>query len=543
MVVLAWLHRWSGDDSLIYTRAVRQILAGNGPVLTAGERVETSTGTLWQWLVAGLTLLSGADPLTVAVYLGLPCTAAAMVFALRGAARLHPGGGWLLPFGAMVPLCVEAFWDYGTSGLETSLVFAWIAASWWLLVTCARMQSARRHLTACVVIGLGPLVRPDMALVSAVLGAALWWVIRPGARAVASGAAAGLALPVAFEVFRAGYYGLLVPMPAVAKEAGQPMWERGWAYLLDFVGPYWLWVPLFLVIVTAVTLWRPGRPVDQGMVVVVAAPVVAGLASWTYVVRVGGDFMHARMLLPGLFLMLLPVFVLPARRTTTVATLALLCWGVPCAATLQAPVRGANTDYIVYNQRLSYMHHTGQAHPVDQAAHAGRIRVLTRHLRAAQASGQRSLVLEYVYGKKYATLPLRKDLPGSVALSAVSLGHAGVVAPLDGRLVDIMGIGHPFGGHIRPYWFGKAGHEKALDPAWAVADLTPPGTAVPPAIGAQKVTAARHALTCPAMADLVASTRAPLTAARFWHNLTGAWARGSVRFDNDPRRAERELCV
>jgi arabinofuranosyltransferase len=49
--VLAWNRRWMSDDGLIVLRTVRQILAGNGPVFNAGERVESNTSTLWTYLL------------------------------------------------------------------------------------------------------------------------------------------------------------------------------------------------------------------------------------------------------------------------------------------------------------------------------------------------------------------------------------------------------------------------------------------------------------------------------------------------------------
>lgn len=38
----AWQRRWIADDGLIVLRTVRNLLAGNGPVFNAGERVEAS---------------------------------------------------------------------------------------------------------------------------------------------------------------------------------------------------------------------------------------------------------------------------------------------------------------------------------------------------------------------------------------------------------------------------------------------------------------------------------------------------------------------
>ena len=35
----AWQRRWIADDGLIVLRTVRNLIAGNGPVFNAGERV------------------------------------------------------------------------------------------------------------------------------------------------------------------------------------------------------------------------------------------------------------------------------------------------------------------------------------------------------------------------------------------------------------------------------------------------------------------------------------------------------------------------
>jgi arabinofuranosyltransferase len=101
---------------------------------------------------------------------------------------------------------------------------------------------------AAVVLGLGPMVRPDLAVVSVVLLLALVVALRARVgQALAMLAAAG-ALPFAYEVFRAGYYASLVPTPALAKEAALPNWEQGAIYLLDLLRPYWLPLPLLALL-------------------------------------------------------------------------------------------------------------------------------------------------------------------------------------------------------------------------------------------------------------------------------------------------------
>jgi len=47
----SWQRRWIADDGLIVLRTVRNMLAGNGPVFNAGERVEANTSTAWTYLL------------------------------------------------------------------------------------------------------------------------------------------------------------------------------------------------------------------------------------------------------------------------------------------------------------------------------------------------------------------------------------------------------------------------------------------------------------------------------------------------------------
>jgi arabinofuranosyltransferase len=114
-----------------------------------------------------------------------------------------------------------------------------------------------------VVIGLGPLVRPELGLVSIAFIIASLMCIRPAAGpAIVLLSSAGL-LPAAYEVFRAGYYGLLVPLPALAKEAATTDLPRGAAYVWDFVVPYWLTWPLVAVgALVAAGLFRRSRGVE-----------------------------------------------------------------------------------------------------------------------------------------------------------------------------------------------------------------------------------------------------------------------------------------
>jgi arabinofuranosyltransferase len=611
VLVLGHRHRWTNDDALIYTRAVRQILAGNGPVYNVGERAETSTGTLWQWLLAAGSALPGVDdPLRLAVVLGLLLTVAGFVLALDGARRMirvnRPSGA-LLPVGVLLLLPLCATWDYATSGLETGLTFGYLGGSWWLLVrarACLCRETARPHSTlagrdlpgltlparaltsqappgqapsghdvrgpgaggrdpygqgltrTAFVFGLGPLVRPDLALVSGVFLVALLLLWQPTLRTALRWAGAAAGLPVAYEVFRAGYYGVLVPLPALAKEASGTQWQFGWDYLLNTVGPYRLWVPLALVAVFAVGagvrrmllgdrsgLWRdtPESAQERGAdVVLKSAPVLAGLLSAFFVVKIGGDFMHGRMVLPALFLVLLPVFLLPCTRAVAVLAVAVGIWGAACFALWRPPLDSPD-ERIVYDSHSVYVHSLGQ-HPVTQAAHTERPRFFTHAVRSTERAGLHGLVLRLPRDAGYPVVPLAPHVNAPIAGAEARLGNAGAVLPLNGWAVDLLGLANPLGAHTLPTKARKAGHEKPLDRAWVLADLTAPGAPVPYGVDPRRVAAARHALACGPLPELRASTRAPLTPARFLANLTGAWERTHLRIPADPLAAERAVC-
>ncbi|MFD4476385.1 hypothetical protein ACFWPU_09770 [Streptomyces sp. NPDC058471] len=521
IAVAGFQRRWMSDDGHIYVRTVRQILAGNGPVFNAGERAESSTGTLWQWLLV-LAGLPGLDIARAAMYGGLLLTAAGFAFASLGAMRLYADRA-ALPLGCLVLLALPPVWDFATSGLETGLATCWIAGAWLLLVTRAHSP------VTCVVLGLGPLVRPDLALVSAVFLGAQWLLARPSRRAALGGLGAALALPVAYEIFRVGYYGQLMPLPGVTKEASQSLWGRGFDYLADFADPYLLWVPgLFLL-----AALLPARTVrrDAASLVPALAPVVAGLLCWAYVIKVGGDFMHGRMFLPGLLLMLLPVFLVPLTRAWTIAAVGVGIWAVVCASLLRIPYEGRIGPAGVADERGVYVQQNAAAHPLhhDFAGYPSNV-AYARLVREASREGTPSLFL--------ARTPAGANSPVVTGVYS-TLGFSGTVVPLDGAALDPIGLAYPLAAHSERI-DGRVGHDKRLPDTWIFADRG--RGPLPEGLDPAGAAAARRALDCGPLAELRAATRDPLTPGRFLHNITGSWERTSFRFPNDPVRAERQLC-
>lgn len=613
----AWQRRWIADDGLIVLRTVRNLVAGNGPVFNAGERVESNTSTVWTYLVYGTHEVFGYRLELVALGLALGLSLLAVASAMLGArvmlqgTRRAPAGRSLvlLPFGVLVYIVVPPARDFATSGLETGLVIAWIGLLWWAVQCWARAPHRERRfglpspLTAATAFlaGLGPLVRPEMALVAVVVLALLACARQGWAHLAWLVAIAGV-VPVGYQVWRMSYYALPYPVTAVAKDAGGAKWGKGTAYLWDLLGPYTLLLPLAVVAVAgAVVCWglRAGRGGDapdgstgagtgdaaargatrpgpvarvralrervRSTPVVTAAFLGVAVLMLAYELRVGGDFMHGRVLLPTLFLFLLPVAVLPvptgpagdratarARRVTVpllaASWLLVAGWAVYVQLT-QDPFRDEpeqiSTSGIV-DERQFYIQRTGHAHPLlaDDYADFPRMRALVESVSRNRTGAvyipvpgvqDRWDVLAYDHprpGMQPYELP--EDPYQTVVF--LNLGMTSMNLPLDVKVYDTVGLSAPLAAHTRRMEDGRIGHDKFLPYDWVLAEtgVIEEPTNYPRWIDVNWVEQAEVALQCPATRVVLDSYRAPLTRELRLQNLMNAFSYAEYRIDRIP---------
>ncbi|HEV3169706.1 MAG TPA: hypothetical protein VGZ32_05185 [Actinocrinis sp.] len=563
---LAWRRRWITDDGLIAARTVRQILAGNGPVFNAGERVEANTSTLWTWLLAAGSWLSGADVYAVMIWAGLVLAPLGLLFALLGARRLHGRaalGRPLVPVGALVVLALPPFWDFATSGLEESLIFCWLGLSWWLLTGLSLdASSARRAYALAFTAGLGWLVRPDMALATVCFLAALFIAARPSLRRSAVLLAVAAAVPVGYQLFRMGYYGMLVPNTAIAKEASATNVTLGMRYLGNFLSPYRLWVPALLIAALTPFAVR-WRRLDIPARAAIIAAVVSALAMTAYVVAIGGDFMHARMLLPGTFALLLPVMAVPlpsrfalvkesgsiARRLTAVVvgTALVATWAAVCAAQWRLPQTpgiipktGITDERAFWTVRISSANPTSAKPYVDAIIGPPSLKGGLGWILAHDESAKSPVLLfEPTAASGLIAVPLDR-MGASIAVPGDILGTLGAAVPLNGIVIDTHGLSYALGSHFEPGAHGRIGHDKTASSVWVAADYS---TAVSiPGISSTQLADARRALGCGEVAQLRDATQAPLTWDRFWGNVADAFTLSRMRIPNNPATAVSEYC-
>jgi arabinofuranosyltransferase len=576
-VVAGWQRRWMSDDGFIHLRVVSQLVDGNGPVFNAGERVEASTSPLW------VALLALAHPVTTlalpwkAIVLGILLTAVgvlAAVLAAERAAAASGGARLVLPLGALAVVALPPFWDFASSGLETGLVFAWLGGScWWSARTAAAAGAATAGggrwdaVAGGVLVGLGPLIRPDLALFAAAFGAVLLAALWRRGRAVRLalvGAAA--ALPVAYQVFRMGYYAMVVPNTAVAKEAGDADWAQGRRYLADLVDPYWLWVPLALLgLVLVAQVGADLRARAWLRAAARAAPAVAAVVHALYLTRLGGDFMHARLLLPAVFALAAPVG-LPVRRrdlvpgwraSWRVAGPVLACgvcaWAVVCAAELRRDVRTrapwGGTQPVsahgIADEREFYrtIRHLDPPVRLDESLGA-QLRDDARTWpqdRMASVGETNEAVLE--------RLPLSSAIDARAAQAAMSVGASSIAWGNDVYVIDVLSLAHPVGSHLDHTVGDRPGHQKPVPLVWRTAGMVEGRLPVRLAGGGAVVVprrdlaAADRARACGQLGRYLGGIQGPLTPARFARNILHALPNTTLRVPTDPHAAERRLCA
>jgi arabinofuranosyltransferase len=595
----AWQRRWIADDGLIVLRTIRNLLAGNGPVFNAGERVESNTSTAWTYLVYLGSVVGGPLRLEyVALALSLIFSVAGVAMAMLGTARLwapylRARPAVFLPAGVLVYIAIPPARDFATSGLENGLVTAWLGGLWWLMVRWAQSPQHSGSNPAglaglAFVAGLSVLVRPELALIGGV-ALIMMLIAEPawGRRALI--VLAGGLLPVGYQIFRMGYYALIVPQTALAKDASGSKWGQGLTYLNNLTGPYALWLPAVLVIGLVAVLRAgrtPGEQPERARATGLAARVrtssavvvfilLSGVLQALYWIRQGGDFMHGRVLLAPLFCVLLPFAVIPLvippgfriadlakgiprENSHRLAGAALLLWLALAGWALWAansPGMGRDATRVTYSgivdERRFYSQATGHAHPLTAADYLDypRMRAV---LVAINNTPDGALLLPSGNWDVWDVVPQKPPTePPPPGVSAedwrrqnathtvffTNLGMLGMNVGLDTRVIDQIGLANPLAAHTARLADGRIGHDKNLFPDWAVAEgpWLKERPWIPEYLDEGWVEQAQVALGCPDTVEMFTAIREPMTRPRFIGNFNRAWDFTRYRIDRVPR--------
>ncbi len=286
-LVLAWLLRFGTDDSYITYVYARELVRGNG-LTWFGTHIEGYTNFLWAlWSALGLAL--GRDPLVWAWGASLAALVATIVTTYRIAALRSTIVAGIV---ATAILATNfTFLAFGTSGLETMLQTALLAAAWFEVERLRRAPPTARALVRLSLYAAFALwTRLDSAPVIAVLGAvAAHRLVRERAsfRLWAAAIVPALVLVGGWFAWKLSFYGELLPNTFYVKAGTGSALHGAW-FTLEFLRAYLLWPVLLGIAVLAVLRRRVGS----------ALPLAIVAAHVAYVILVGGDFMEFRFFVP-----------------------------------------------------------------------------------------------------------------------------------------------------------------------------------------------------------------------------------------------------
>jgi arabinofuranosyltransferase len=276
----------------------------------------------------------------------------------------------------------------------------------------------------------------------------------------------------------------------------------------------------------------------------------------------GGDFMHARLLLPGLAAIFSALGVLPFRRAPrwqaagqAVAFGALFAWVVVCATSLRV---ARENEFGIGDERGWFARESGVPNPVDVEDYQNFVfytemlepkRDIARGCPHGeldlQASSRvpcdRYLVLLQPLADGAKMVPLREGAvpPEVVAVKVVGpLGIPAAVLGLRIHVVDAFGLADPIGARVQLNGRGRPGHEKVLPDVWRAARYAVLSSTRDP-----EVQALSEVLACPPLDALIRAVSAPMSPGRFWENIKLSFAFHRLRLATDSRQAREQLCV
>ncbi len=264
-VGFAWHLRWVCDDAFISFRYAKNMVSGHGLVFNTGEYVEGYTNFLW-------TLL-----MTIPIYFNWDVVIFSYVLSLLFFFIGSIGMGWspkdqsIQWFSFLTWVSIYHVSVFATSGLETSLFLC-------LIIWIYRFVEAEKKSLFLICAVLICLTRPEGAVFA--LGGALmlgWRVVLTLGGILSC-----------YALWKLSYYGDLLPNTFYAK-GSENRWEQGFFYVRLYLQTYW---PLFPIWVFGLwTTWKHKQPIywyATGCILIVLI----------HVIRVGGDFMFARFMLP-----------------------------------------------------------------------------------------------------------------------------------------------------------------------------------------------------------------------------------------------------
>ena len=378
-----------------------------------------------------------------------------------------------------------------------------------------------------MVLGLGPLVRPELGLM--MVSFLVAWFVLASPRRVTRDLAMALAVPIGYQIFRMGYFASLVPSTALAKDSGGLHVGQGWRYLKDLVGD------VLAVDTDARDRGGDRDPSGRGQGPAHPRGVGRDAPGRRARHRVHGRDrrrLHARpVAAPGAVRRRRPCDGRAADRRARsrppwakVGALAVAAvWSLVVVVTVRYPAPRQTlgltdiADWRLVLQKQMF-HRPGQG-----------ITISPYEVRAMYAAGTRGFM------RILDTEPRPGRDPNRLAVMLGSIGVPAYVAGHDVFIVDIGGLAEPLAARTTPIANRPAGHRKQVNDQWYWARFGVGGDG-------PRIRAARQALQCQPIRGLIDAIDEPLTPGRFVSNLWHATPYTFIHIPKNPIVAVRMYC-
>jgi arabinofuranosyltransferase len=133
-------------------------------------------------------------------------------------------------------------------------------------------------------------------------------------------------------------------------------------------------------------------------------------------------------------------------------------------------------------------------------------------------------------------------VPSVIVTDGIMIGLAGFVAGRAVHIADPFGLADPIASRVRMVTRIRPGHEKSRPRDWLVARYVDPASLAAATERYPGTPAARAALACGDLAELVDAITQPLTWRRILRNVVVALRLTRLRFSDEPASARAQLC-
>jgi hypothetical protein len=294
---------WVCDDAFISFRYADNLVRGLGLVYNEGERVEGYSNFLWTMyhalgLKLGADVENWANAGSIACFLG---SLGVLTWNSWVTRRESSGLVTWIPVAAVLAALHPDWQFFATSGLETSL-FALEITLLYVVLTVGPSRSSRAAV-AGLLLTLASMTRPDGLLLTVPVAIFVLLTAPRRLPALLALSAAFLITWIPYTLWRVSYFGDFFPNTYYAKSAAMAWYSQGAAYAALYFARYW---PLLLGPILVVLAWPRGTHAGDRVWRVASDPwrgrvALAALLLAAYVwfvLRVGGDFMFGRFLIP-----------------------------------------------------------------------------------------------------------------------------------------------------------------------------------------------------------------------------------------------------